>query len=493
MSYLGIDLGTSGLRALLVDEQGAVVGSAERHYMATHPQTGWSEQNPADWVDALEQAVDELRQRHPIFSTLKGIGVAGQMHGATLLDHNDEVIRPCILWNDTRAHIEAAELDRQAGVRALSGNIVFPGFTAPKLKWLQAHEPESFGKIARVLLPAGFLNFYLTGQAVADVSDSAGTAWLDIAQRCWSSLLLELCDMRPDQMPELVEGSSPAGELRPALLEKWGLDAPVVIAGGAGDNAAAACGIGALNDGQGFVSLGTSGVLLIARDGCQSAAETAVHTFCHAVPDRWYQMGVMLSATASLNWLSAITGQSAAGLTAALGNDLAEPGKIRFLPYLAGERTPHNDARVRGGFFGLAASTTQSDLTRAVLEGVAFGLRDNLEALRSAGADVTALTAIGGGSASRYWLELIATVLKVPLRLPKDGESGAAMGAARLARLATTGEKPEEVLTPPPVSETLEPQSDRVDAYEQGYQAFRQAYPVIRQLGQQTGTIDHRG
>ena len=482
MTFLGIDLGTSGLRALLVDGDGTPIASSERAYDVAHPHKGWSEQNPADWIAALEDAAAELAATQPRFSDLKGIGVAGHMHGATLLDEAGNVLRPCILWNDTRSHAQAARLDATAQVRALSGNIVFPGFTAPKLEWVRAHEPEVFGKTARVLLPAAYLNHYLTGDYVADMSDSAGTSWLDVGARDWSEALLDAGHMRRDQMPRLVEGSQAAGTLRPELAAKWGLSGTVTIAGGAGDNAAAACGIGALREGQGFVSLGTSGVLLSARDGYRPAPETALHTFCHAIPERWYQMGVILSATDSLNWLSRITGHKPAALTSGLGETLQAPGSLLFLPYLSGERTPHNDADIRGSFIGLTAGTTRDDLTRAVLEGVAFALRDCFEALKGTGAGIQQLTAIGGGTASRYWLKVIATVLGVPLALPGGGEFGAALGAARLAVSAATGAKPESIMSTPQIRDIIEPDAGSGSAFDEAYGTFRAAYPAIKSI-----------
>jgi len=482
MTFLGIDLGTSGLRALLVDGDGTPIASSERAYDVAHPHKGWSEQNPADWIAALEDAAAELAATQPRFSDLKGIGVAGHMHGATLLDEAGNVLRPCILWNDTRSHAQAARLDATAQVRALSGNIVFPGFTAPKLEWVRAHEPEVFGKTARVLLPAAYLNHYLTGDYVADMSDSAGTSWLDVGARDWSEALLDAGHMRRDQMPRLVEGSQAAGTLRPELAAKWGLSGTVTIAGGAGDNAAAACGIGALREGQGFVSLGTSGVLLSARDGYRPAPETALHTFCHAIPERWYQMGVILSATDSLNWLSRITGHKPAVLTSGLGDTLQAPGSLLFLPYLSGERTPHNDADIRGSFIGLTAGTTRDDLTRAVLEGVAFALRDCFEALKGTGAGIQQLTAIGGGTASRYWLKVIATVLGVPLALPGGGEFGAALGAARLAMSAATGAEPESIMSAPQIRDIIEPDAGSGSAFDEAYGTFRAAYPAIKSI-----------
>ncbi|KII17908.1 xylulokinase [Phaeobacter sp. S60] len=470
--YLGIDLGTSGLRALLTDDTGRPVASAEAQYDVQTPHPGWLEQDPSHWITALDQAMAQL-QGSPGYSDIRGIAVAGHMHGAVLLDSGDQVLRPCILWNDTRSAAEAAELDATAQVRDLSGNIVFPGFTAPKLLWVQRHEPEIFARTAKVLLPAAYLNLHLTGRHVADMSDSAGTSWLDVGARDWSDHLLEAGQMRRDQMPDLVEGCAAAGRLRPELASRWGLTGPVTIAGGAGDNAAAACGTGVMTAGQGFVSLGTSGVVLTARDGFHPDPATAVHTFCHAIPERWYQMGVMLSATDCLNWLGRITGRSPADLTAGLGDQLRPPGEVTFMPYLSGERTPHNSANLRGGFDGLSIATTAEDLARAVMEGVSYGLRDCLEALRKTGAQLDSCQVIGGGSKSAYWVKLLATILNLPLQLPKDGEFGAALGAARLARLAVTGEDPAEVLTAPERAMTVPPDPQLRDSYEAGYAAFR--------------------
>jgi len=482
MTYLGIDLGTSGLRALLVSEEGHPIGSAERHYDVSHPHSGWSEQDPADWIAALEDAVDELRAAYPEFAALKGIGVAGHMHGATTLDAEDRVIRPCILWNDTRSHVEAAALDAAPDVRGLSGNIVFPGFTAPKLMWMRDHEPENFARVARVLLPAAYVNLYLTGDHVADMSDSAGTSWLDVGARDWSDRLLQAGGMTRAQMPRLVEGSEASGQLRADLAARWGVAGPVTVAGGAGDNAAAACGIGALDEGQGFVSLGTSGVLLAARDGYRPDPASALHTFCHAVPGRWYQMGVMLSATDSLNWLARITGATPSELTAGLGTTVQPPGAVRFLPYLSGERTPHNDAAIRGSFTGLGTDTTRDDMARAVLEGVAFAFRDSFLALEDTGARFDHLMAIGGGTGSAYWVRLMATVLGVPLHLPKGGEFGAALGAARLGQAAAHGAAVETLMTPPETGEVIAPDMDLHPAFAAAHEAFRAAYPAIRAI-----------
>ncbi len=327
--YLGLDLGTSGLKALLTDETGTVVDAAEQSYPNPHPHQGWSEQDPADWIAACKSALDALAARVPqAVQALKGIGLSGQMHGATLLGDDDRVLRPCILWNDTRSAEEAAWLDAQPRMREITGNIVFPGFTAPKLLWVERHEPEIFEKVAKVLLPKDYLRLWLTGEHVGDMSDCAGTSWLDVGARDWSAQALETGHMRRDQMPELCEGSEASGELRDTLRQRWGIDGPVIVAGGAGDNAAAACGAGCFAAGQGFVSLGTSGVLLAAKDRFAPDPASAVHTFCHAVPDRWYQMGVILAATDCLNWLSRSLGQSPAELTALLPDRVAGTGRV---------------------------------------------------------------------------------------------------------------------------------------------------------------------
>ena len=482
-TYLGLDLGTSGLRGLLTDEEGRAIGSAEAHYAVDRPHPGWSEQNPADWIAACREVFAALRSAHPsALGALGGIGVSGHMHGATLVDGAGDPLRPCILWNDTRSHEQAAAMDADPAFRAISANIVFPGFTAPKLAWVASHESEVFAKTARALLPKDYLLHWLTGDYVGDVSDASGTGWLDTGDRTWSDTLLQKGGMRRDQMPELVEGASPAGELRTALAEEFEIKRAAVVAGGAADNAAAACGAGALGEGDGFVSLGTSGVLLAARDRFAPAPETAVHTFCHAVPGRWYQMGVILAATDSLNWLARQVGQTPQALSEALGPTVGRPGSVRFLPYLSGERTPHNDSLIRGALVGLDVADGPDDLTRAVMEGVAFALRDCLEALSATGLRLNRIAGVGGGVRSPYWVELCATVLGLEIDLPEQGEFGAAMGAARLARCAATGADPDNVMTKPATARSVAPRADLTDAYDDAYQRWRAIYPQLKAL-----------
>ncbi len=481
--FLGLDLGTSGLRALLLRPDGSVVGASDSAYEVSHPNPGWSEQNPNDWITGCRSALAELRQQHPSeYAQVLAIGVSGQMHGAVVLGANDAPLRPCILWNDTRSHVEAERLNALPDVPELSGNIVFPGFTAPKLVWLAANEPDVFASTHKVLLPKGYLVHWLTGRHICGLSDAAGTSWLDTRRREWSQYLLDASGMRLDQMPDLVEGNEVVGAVRGAVADELGLSRDVKVVGGAGDNAAAACGVGAIREGDGFVSLGTSGVLLAARDGFAPSPDSAVHTFCHAFPKAWYQMGVILAATDSLNWLSRVTGQTAADLAGGLGDKIGPPGDIRFLPYLSGERTPHNDSHVRGAFIGLDISAGPTELAQAVMEGVAFALRDNFEALKSTGAQLDRILAIGGGSQSRYWVEVIATVLGQPINLPQSGEFGAALGAARLAMAGATGASVADVMTPTPVAESILPRADLQSAYEDAWAKFAASYSPIRSL-----------
>lgn len=481
--YLGIDLGTSGVKAVLIDDAQAVVASASAEIDVSRPHPGWSEQDPADWIAATENAVGELHALHPdALAAVRGIGLSGHMHGATLLDSSDRPLRPCILWNDTRSHAEAAELDGDEKFRRLTGNIVFPGFTAPKLVWVARNEPDIFSRIRWALLPKDFLRLWLTGEHMSEMSDSAGTSWLDVGARRWSQELLDATGVQERQMPDLVEGTDSAGVLRPELAARWGMQQGVVVAGGAGDNAASACGIGATREGEAFVSLGTSGVIFAANDAFRPLPASAVHAFCHALPNRWHQMGVILSATDSVNWLSSITGVDPADLTGDLGETLEAPGAEFFLPYLSGERTPHNDAAIRGAFAGLAHTSDRKALTRAVLTGVAFALKDNLAALAAAGTNLSRVIAVGGGSRSALWLKTIATALDIEVDVPADGDFGAAFGAARLGLIASTGADADAVCTTPAIARTIGPEAGLRDAYEQAYQRWRDLYPAVRNV-----------
>ncbi|AZB53996.1 xylulokinase [Cereibacter sphaeroides] len=476
--YIGLDLGTSGLKGILIDEEQRVLAEAVAPLAVSRPHEGWSEQSPADWIAAAEAVMDQLAAQG--LSEVKGIGLSGQMHGATLLDASDEVLRPCILWNDTRSHAEAAALDADPRFRAVTGNIVFPGFTAPKLVWVERHEPAIRERVAKVLLPKDYLRLWLTGEHVAEMSDAAGTSWLDVGARDWSDALLAATGLTREAMPRLVEGSAVSGALRPALAARWGLPQGVAVAGGGGDNAASAVGVGVVRAGEAFVSLGTSGVLFAANDGYQPAPDTAVHTFCHALPGAWHQMGVILAATDALNWYARLVGQEASALTKELGS-LQAPGRTLFLPYLGGERTPLNDAAIRGAFTGLEHATDRAAGTRAVLEGVTFAIRDCRDALAATGTRLESLIAVGGGSRSDYWLSAIATALDVLVLLPAAGDFGGAFGAARLALMAATGAG-AEIATLPPIARTLSPDRGLTAAFDDAHARHRAAQTAIRSL-----------
>ena len=477
--FIGLDLGTSGLKAVLIDDSQAILAEATAPLEAVRPEPGWSEQAPATWLDAADAAIRALGAQVSL-DAVRGIGLSGQMHGATLLDANDEVLRPCILWNDTRSAVEAAELDADPRFRALTGNIVFPGFTAPKLVWVARHESAIFAKVARVLLPKDYLRLWLTGEAVAEMSDAAGTSWLDVGTRDWSDELLATTGMTRAQMPRLVEGSEVSGTIRDELASRWGLPKGVVVAGGGGDNAASAVGVGVVKAGDAFVSLGTSGVLFAASDAYQPDAATAVHTFCHALPDTWHQMGVILAAADALNWFADVAGQPAADLTNGLGA-LQAPGKGLFLPYLGGERTPHNDADIRGSFLHLDHGTDQAAMTRAVLEGVTHAIRDCYDALTSTGTQVNRLIAVGGGSKSDYWVQAIATSLGLPIDLPVAGDFGGAFGAARLGMMAATGAGVEVAATPQ-IARTIEPVTALTGAFAEAHTRYRASYAALKGL-----------
>ncbi len=484
MTYLGIDIGTSGVKALLMDRAGKALGEATAKAVEpVRPHPGWSEQNPADWWDAVTKALDTLSKSHPAeMAKVRGIGLSGHMHGATLLGANDEVLRPCILWNDGRSAVECAEMEAaNPRLRDIAGNIAMPGFTAPKIAWVRKHEPDVFSKLRKVLLPKAYVRLLLTGESVEDMSDAAGTLWLDVGKRDWSDELLALTGLDRSHMPSLVEGSAPSGTLKRELASRWGMGSDVVVAGGAGDNAAAACGIGAIQPGEGFVSLGTSGVLFVSNDRFRPNTAGAVHAFCHAVPNTWHQMGVILSATDSLNWLSHITGKSQPDLSGAAEASFTGPGEEIFLPYLSGERTPHNNAGARGSFVGLSHLSDSARLTQAVMEGVTFAFRDCQRVLSDAGTTFGRLLAVGGGSKSQLWLKLIATNLDTEIALPEDGDFGGALGAARLGLCAAEGADPAEVMTMPGIKQIIRPDASLRDAYTAQYARYRALYPAIEE------------
>jgi xylulokinase len=483
--YLGIDLGTSEVKVLLLAPDGRVVGTAGSPFVVTRAHPRWSEQNPADWWDGTRRALAALREKHPAeFAAVRGIGLSGQMHGAVLLDARDNVLRPAILWNDMRAVDECAELTARAPqLHRVAGNLAMPGFTAPKLLWVARHEPQIFRETACVLLPKDYLRLRLTGGKVSDPSDAAGTLWLDVAKRDWSEALLDACNMTRAQMPALAEGSAPSGTLLPEVARELGLSRDVIVAAGGGDNATSAIGIGATQPGDGFVSLGTSGVLCVVGDRFRPNPASAVHAFCHAIPDRWHQMSVVLSAASCLRWVCKLTGTDEPTLLAEVEKLAAETlGEAPlFLPYLSGERTPHNDPYAQGVFFGMTHATDRALLGYAVLEGVTLALTDGLDALAAAGTEAGALSMIGGGARSAYWAQLVADAFNTPTRQHGGGETGAALGAARLGWLAAGGVA-REVLTKPPIVAEYTPDAARHAALRERLDAYRALYRHVRPL-----------
>ena len=451
---------------MLLTEQGAIAASASAALEVSRPAPGFSEQDPEAWWLATVRAVTGLPGAAR--AKVRAVGLSGQMHGATLLDAQDRPLRPAILWNDGRSAEECVELERrEPASRAITGNIMMPGFTAPKLLWVARHEPDIFRRTACVLLPKDYVRLRLTGEKVSDMSDAAGTGWLDVGRRKWSDAMLAATDLSRAHMPRLVEGSDPSGTLTEAAAAELGMSR-VVVAGGGGDNAASAVGLGVVRPGQAFLSLGTSGVLFVVTDRFRPNPERAAHAFCHCLPGRWHQMSVMLSAASTLDWVAQLVG--AADLprlvAQAEAHGLSRHSAL-FLPYLTGERTPHNDPSARGVFVGLRPDTTPAELAGAVLEGVAFAFADGLDVLTEesgqAGGQVNDISVTGGGARLPYWGRLIAAALRRPLTYRAGGEVGAALGAARLARLAagqdgqSSGSGEEEVCAAPPVERVVEP------------------------------------
>jgi xylulokinase len=490
--HLGLDLGTSGVKAVLTGAAGDVLAQATAPLGLTNLHPLWSEQDPEAWWDATVIALAALRRQHDL-SALRGIGIAGQMHGAVLLDGADAVLRPAILWNDGRSHAECRELEAaEPRARAITGNLAMPGFTAPKLLWVRRHEPEVFARTRRVLLPKDWLRLRLTGEAVSEMSDAAGTLWLDVAARRWSPVMLGATGLDLSHMPRLVEGTEVAGRLRPDAAALLGLPPGIPVAGGAGDNAGGAVGIGCVEPGDAFVSLGTSGVVFVSDPGFLPDPGRAVHAFCHCLPDTWHRMSVILSAAASLAWLSRATGTPETALLAELDQaGLVAEGRVVFLPYLSGERTPHNDAAATGTFFGLHGSTARSDLTRAVLEGVAFALADGVDALEAQGRPIPMLTAIGGGARSAAWLRILAATLGRPILVTEGAEVGPALGAARLARIACGDGSLAETCVKPPLAARHEPEAALAASLMPRRETYRRLYPALRQIFADTARMEH--
>lgn len=479
--YLGLDIGTSGVKAVLVDGDQTIVDQATAPLTVSRPQALWSEQDPADWWDATTAAVKQLNAKAR--SGVKAIGLSGQMHGATCLDARDTVLRPAILWNDGRSTAECAQMMADMpSLSAITGNLAMPGFTAPKLAWMAAHEADVFARVAKVLLPKDYVRLLMSGDYASDMSDSAGTLWMDVAARDWSDDVLSLTGLSRAHMPKLFEGSEATGTLRADVAAHWGVPA-VPIAGGGGDNAAGAVGSGTISAGDGFLSLGTSGVSFLADDQYRPNPASAVHTFCHALPDLWHQMSVTLSAASAVDFVAKICGFAQPQDLYAAAEQAGEPSRgAIFLPYLSGERTPHNDAAATGAFYGLTHDDTPTTLAQAALEGVAFALADGVDALRATGAKIEALSVIGGGARSLYWGKILASSFDLPLHYRSGAHVGPAFGAARLARLCVSGEAPADICTPPPIDATVQPNAKLRAHYVLRRATFNQLYQNTKNI-----------
>ncbi|MBA3406747.1 MAG: xylulokinase [Solirubrobacterales bacterium] len=470
---IGLDIGTTAVKALAVDETGTVLARSEAGYPLSTPRAGWAEQDPADWWRATEQALAALS-----IDDVAGIGLSGQMHGLVALDAAGAVIRPAILWNDGRTAAECAEIETRIGLEeliALTGNRALPGFTAPKLLWLRRHEPDAYRRIARIALPKDYVRLRLCGEHATDVADASGTLLLDVAQRRWSDRVVEALELDPAWLPPVLESPQVSGVTADG----------VPVAAGAGDQAAGALGVGVDRPGPLSIALGTSGVVFAALPGFAADERARVHAFCHAVPGAWHAMGVMLSAAGSLRWLRdvAAPGVGFGELVAEAEGWAAGAEGLTFLPYLAGERTPHADPDARGSFTGLSLRHERGALVRAVLEGVAYGLRDSLDLLRELGVAPERARVSGGGARSELWLRIIASVLELPLERPVV-EEGAAYGAALLGGVAG-GLWPDveaAVVACVQVRGVVEPDPAWIGAYADGRERFRALYPALRPL-----------
>ena len=482
--YIGIDLGTSGVKTILIDYNQDILATAHSPLTVQSPQDGFNEQDPNSWIKATEICLAELKkQKSKEFSNTISIGISGHMHGATIIDDQGKVIRPCILWNDTRAFKECEEFENQDfDVRNISGNIAMPGFTAPKINWLIKNESENFKKISKVLLPKDYLRYYLTGEFFSDMSDASGTLWMDIKNRQWSEQLLEISNLNINHMPTLVEGNQEAGMLSSKLKEKFNFNKNVIVVGGAGDNAASAAGLGVVEENQSFISLGTSGVFFTPSSNFLMNTKDAVHSFCHCLPNKWHLMSVMLSASNCLDWICALTGNTIADALKNIENYSSNLENIfnapYFLPYLSGERTPHNDPHARGSFHYLKTTTDKSAMQYAVLEGISFGIFDGFNSIQSVNQKFDDIFIVGGGSKSSYWLNLLSSVLNRKLSICEQSEFGAALGVARLAMFADKQiEDKNSIIKKINIKKSFIPSEKNISSLEKRYLIWKELYP----------------
>ena len=484
--YIGVDLGTSSVKLLLVDEQGSIHNSVSREYPLLFPHPGWSEQEPGCWWDAVTDGIRELTGGIDR-SQVCGIGCGGQMHGLVALDGKDAVIRPAILWNDGRTAEETAWLNTEIGkakLSALTANIAFAGFTAPKILWMRNNEPENFARIRKIMLPKDYINYRLTGVHSCDYSDASGMLLLDVEHKCWSEEMMEICGVSKEQMPSLFESYEVIGTLKPEVAELLGLPADVKVVAGAGDNAAAAVGTGTVGDGACNISLGTSGTIFISSEKFGVDPNNALHAFAHA-DGRWHLMGCMLSAASCNKWFcdEILKTSDYAGEQKEIGDERLGANRVFFLPYLMGERSPINDTDARGTFIGMTMDSSRSDLVQAVLEGVAFAIRDSFEVAKSLGIPIDRSKLCGGGAKSPLWRKIMANVLNIPLDIPQT-EEGPGYGGAMLAMVgcgayASVQDCAGALVR---VTKTVEPEAEIAKRYEAQYGKFKQIYPTLKAL-----------
>ena len=484
--YIGADLGTSALKLLLVDTDGNIVNSVSKTYDVSFPNPAWSEQNPEDWWTALVDGVKDLTENIDV-SLVRGIGVGGQMHGLVILDENDNVIRPAILWNDGRTFKETEYLNEVIGkekLAELTGNIAFAGFTAPKIMWVRDNEPENFSKISKIMLPKDYINYRLTGVHSIDYSDASGMLLLDVKNKKWSKEMLGICGINECQLPKLFESYHKTGNVLPEILKKLGLTGDITVVAGAGDNAAAAIGTGTVVDGKCNISLGTSGTFFVSSKDYAALSNNAIHSFCHANGD-YHIMGCILSAASCNKWLceDILKTDDFAAEQSDITDDNLGKNDVYFLPYLMGERSPINDTNARGVLIGMRLDTKRSDIVQAVLEGVAFAVRDNFEIAKEAGVNISRSTLCGGGAKSPLWRKIMANVLNIPIDIP-SAEEGPGFGGAVLAMVGDGAYDDVTKCTNKFVSikGTVEPTPEIVERYNDRYEKFKQIYPSLKDV-----------
>ena len=482
--FIGIDLGTSSLKAILIDEKQKILSSHTEKIQLLNPYSGYYEQDPESWFIATIKCFRKIKSEKPKeFSAVKSLGISGQMHGATLIDKNKEVLRPCILWNDTRSIKQCVKLEENySNLRQESGNIAMPGFTAPKILWIKENEKEIFNKIFKVLLPKDYLRFRLSNSFYTDMSDASGTLWLNVKERKWSDKLLSLTELSREHMPILVEGSQKTDFINKKLAHEIGFKNEVIIAGGAGDQAAGATGSGVIKPSQSVISLGTSGVYFSPTDNFVTNTSQAVHSFCHCIPDTWHHMSVMLSATNCIDWICKLFNlkieNSLQQIEFYSTNKFKNESTPYFLPYLTGERTPHNNAYLRGSFHLLDTSTTADALLYSVIEGISFGIKDGYEAVHSVSQKSNNIYLVGGGSKNFFWASMLSSLLNQDILIGENSDMGPALGVARLAMIATENYKKEEIIKSMSIIRKIKNNNSLSDRLDKRYKTWKEIVNV---------------